>query len=76
MGYAFAMVIITFHTTADAFGFEQACEERGIPGRLTTIPRTISAGCGLSWQADDGQRGRLEALLAEGGVECEGVYVR
>lgn len=76
MGYDRGMVIVTFHTTADAFGFEQACKACGIAGRLTTIPREISAGCGLSWQSADVERERLEALIDEEGLEHEGVHVR
>ncbi len=41
------MIIVAFHTTADAFGFEEIAKRYGLEGRLGTIPRSISAGCGL-----------------------------
>ena len=45
-------LIVTFHTTADAMAMESACRERKVPGRLIPVPRSISAGCGLSWCAE------------------------
>lgn len=57
------MVVITFHTTADAFAFEKACKQAKVEGRLTTIPRNISAGCGLAWSAPDTQHVVLEELI-------------
>ncbi len=68
------MVIVSFHTTADAFGFEEAAKRLGLPGRLGTIPRTISAGCGFAWLAPAETRKHLEEFLAEQSLECEGVY--
>lgn len=68
------MIIVAFHTTADAFGFEEAAKRMGFPGRLGTIPRTISAGCGFAWLAPAETRGRIEAFLADGNLEYEGVY--
>ena len=57
------MVVVTFHTTADAFAFEKACKQDNLQGRLTTIPRTISEGCGLAWSAPDQIRDRLNTLI-------------
>ncbi len=68
------MIIVAFHTTADAFGFEEAAKRMGLPGRLGTIPRTISAGCGFAWLAPAETRSRIEGFLAEQRLECEGVY--
>lgn len=70
----FSMIIVAFHTTADAFGFEEAAKRMGLPGRLGTIPRTISAGCGFAWLAPAETRSRIEGFLAEQRLECEGVY--
>lgn len=68
------MVVISFHTTADAFGFEEAAKRCGIPGRLGTIPRSISAGCGFAWLASEANVHDLEEFLAKQGLEYEGVY--
>lgn len=68
------MVIVAFHTTADAFAFEAAAEGCGIPGRLGTIPRSISAGCGFAWLAPDESRGRVEDFLFKRNLDHEGVY--
>lgn len=35
------MIIAAFHTTADAFGFEEIAKRYGLEGRLGTIPRRL-----------------------------------
>lgn len=49
------MIIVAFHTTADAFGFEEIAKRCGLDGRLGTIPRSISAGCGFAWLVEQGR---------------------
>lgn len=68
------MIVITFHTTADAFGFEKACKTEGIEGGLTTVPRSISAGCGYCWEAPDSAEEQLAWLLKK--AEHQGIYRR
>ncbi len=68
------MVIVSFHTTADAFGFEAAAKRCGLGGRLGTIPRTVSAGCGFAWFAEGAHREDLLRFVEQQGLECEGVY--
>lgn len=68
------MILITFHTTADAFEFEQVCKQQNIEGKLSTVPRSISAGCGFAWEAPEGQKSLLFALIEEQQMDYEGVY--
>ena len=68
------MVIVAFHTTADAFGFEDAAKRFGLPGRLGTIPRSISAGCGFAWLDGAGHYEQVKAFLDQHGLDYEGVY--
>ena len=44
-------VVITFKNTTSAMAMEKVCKEKGISGRLIPVPRSITAGCGLSWSA-------------------------
>ncbi len=57
-------IIVTFHATIEAFALKEACEAAGIEGRLRTIPRSLSAGCGLAWASPIEHAGELRALLA------------
>ena len=43
-------VVISFHTTTAAFANEKYCKARGIPGRMISVPREMSAGCGIAWR--------------------------
>ena len=44
--------VLTFHTTDAAMEMEAFCRDSGIPGRLTPVPRQLSAGCGIAWRME------------------------
>ena len=67
-------LVVTFHTTADAMAMEKACKEHNAPGRLIPVPRTISAGCGLSWCANLSDREAIKAVMREVGIEEEEMH--
>lgn len=67
-------LIVTFHTTADAMAMEKACKEREVPGRLIPVPRAISAGCGLSWCTDLGERENIKVMMQSVGIEEEDIH--
>lgn len=64
-------LVVSFYTTADAFAFEAACKKAGVPGRLGTVPRQMSAGCGMAWYADLDARDRIVAMCAERHLDYE-----
>lgn len=64
-------LIITFHTTADAMAMEKFCKEKEIPGRLIPVPRSISAGCGLSWCTDLSEWERMKEVVQQAGIDEE-----
>lgn len=67
-------LVVTFHTTADAMAMEKACKESGVDGRLIPVPRSISAGCGLSWCAGLDARNILTEVMNRVGIEEDDVY--
>lgn len=69
--------VVTFHTTSDAMAFEAYARRQGLPGRLTTVPRQVTAGCGYAWTAslEDGTLEALHAACSQAGLEHEGVYL-
>lgn len=67
-------LIVTFHTTADAMAMEKACKEHGAAGRLIPVPRTISAGCGLSWCAELEEREKIKEVMHIVGIEEEEIH--
>ena len=71
-------LIITFATTTQAMAMEQFCARQGLPGRLIPVPREITAGCGLSWKAEPGDKERLLEAMAAGDMkwaECHIIEV-
>lgn len=67
-------LVVTFHTTADAMAMEKGCKEKGVPGRLIPVPRTISAGCGLAWCAALEERQEILAMMEQTGIESEALH--
>lgn len=67
-------LVVTFHTTADAMAMEKSCGEKGAPGRLIPVPRSISAGCGLAWCTELENRGKIKDVLDEVGIEEEDMH--
>lgn len=53
-------LIIAFDSTSQAIAAEKLFQENNLPGRMIPIPAQISAGCGLAWKAEPGQK---QALL-------------
>ena len=66
--------VVTFFTTFDALAFQRACHSHGMEGRLTTIPRQLSAGCGMAWVAPIGARDAIEHLIRSEHLECEELH--
>ena len=64
-------LVITFHTTADAMAMEKECKKVGAQGRMIPVPRSISAGCGLSWCAPLECREELKNVMQGIGLEEE-----
>lgn len=67
-------LVVTFHTTADAMAMEKACRQNDVPGRIIPVPRTISAGCGLSWCAEIAERQKIKEMMAQTGIEEEAMH--
>ena len=67
-------LVVTFHTTADAMAMEKACKADQIPGRLIPVPRSISAGCGLSWKTKSEEKEKMLVFLEEEKLKWEAMY--
>lgn len=67
-------LVVTFHTTADAMAMEKVCGEKKVPGRLIPVPRSISAGCGLSWCAPLDAREHIQEVMKETSIEEEALH--
>ena len=53
---------------------EKACKENHVPGRIIPVPRSISAGCGLSWCADLSDREEIAAMMEKAGIKEEEMH--
>lgn len=67
-------LVVTFHTTSEALGFEKFCKDTGLDGRLIPIPRAVTAGCGYAWSAPLGLRDAFVAQVEENKVPYQGLH--
>lgn len=69
-------VVITFNTTTDAMAFEMESktDPAAMPGRIIPVPSEISAGCGLSWCANEQDKDVLLGTADAKGLAYEGVH--
>ena len=67
-------LVVTFHTTADAMAMEKECKKVGAQGRMIPVPRSISAGCGLSWAAPLEAVEQIKHVMQEKGIEREELH--
>lgn len=58
-------LVISFNKTTDAMATEDYCLKNNVKGRLIPLPKEISAGCGLAWKCDIGQKKEMEELLSK-----------
>lgn len=69
------LVVVSFGTSAEAFAFQKAACAAAVPGKLAMIPRSLSAGCGMSWQAPEEDLHAIRELIASANLEFEEVHV-
>lgn len=44
-------IIITFETTAAAMAMDKLCRDLDMPGRVSNLPGSLRAGCGICYKA-------------------------
>lgn len=64
---------VVFYTTSEAIATEFACKNNSIEGKLVSVPREISAGCGMSFESDENNFEKIKDLLKEEDIEYEDI---
>ncbi|MCH4184578.1 MAG: DUF3343 domain-containing protein [Eggerthellaceae bacterium] len=67
-------LVITFDSTADAMAMECSAQSNGIPGRIIPVPSEISAGCGMSWCADECDAPRVLSDVENHAIAYLGIH--
>ena len=68
-------IIITFYTTTHAMAMEECCQSLGVPGRIISVPPSISAGCGLAWCAMPEEEAWIRRTMEENELKYEAITV-
>ena len=66
--------VVTYHTTAEAMATERLCKELGLPGRLISAPRNVTADCGIAWCAPPEAGEAILRALEEAKIEIDSHY--
>lgn len=67
-------LVVAFHTTDAAMAAERRCKAAGLPGKLITVPRSITSDCGIAWSSPIADADATRVLLDRGGIEVAGYY--
>ena len=67
-------IIVTFSTTADVFAFDKECKKNEIEGRIVSVPRQLSAGCGMAWKSNLENKQALLDLIDKFDLIVEDVH--
>lgn len=67
-------IVFTFPSTAAAMAMETSAKAQGLPGRLIPVPTSITAGCGLAWMAEPGEKETILTMLENSALQYEGSY--
>lgn len=62
---------VTFYTFSEAMATEAACKKKELKGKLVSVPRKLSAGCGVAWECDIELKEEISRLLEEEDIEFE-----
>lgn len=68
-------LVVTFSTTTAAMEMERYCLKNGIPGRLISTPRQITADCGLAWSAPPEAESAVRQAAFAGSIEIAATYL-
>ena len=61
-------MVVSFSTTEDAMDMESKAGEKGIPGRIISLPPEIDASCGMAWAVPLDDADGLADKLSQAGV--------
>ncbi len=67
-------ILVTFYTTTQAMAMEDRCRQEKRKGRLIPVPGRISAGCGVGWMADRGEKEELLAFMERQGLSFQQIW--
>ena len=68
-------LVITFSETADAIAAEKILKEKKVSGRMIPVPRSLSAGCGLSWRTEPEEKETAGRVLEEAGIQWQDMEI-
>ncbi len=67
-------LILSFENTESAMAMEDMCREKNLPGRIIPVPTEITAGCGLAWMAQTGDKEVLLQASKDAGIPVQNTY--
>lgn len=66
-------IVVIFKTTTAALQMERVAKAEGMDGCLIPVPRKITLGCGLAWNAPAETEEALRDLIKRHGITPEGM---
>ena len=58
-------VYVSFEDLYEAIEYDKIAKERGLSGKLVSVPRKISSGCGYAWRTRRHSVSQLQQMMED-----------
>ncbi len=68
-------VYVTYYTYSEAISTEYVCKNKKVKGKLVSVPRELSAGCGIAFETNIDNFDKIKKILIENGIEYQNISI-
>lgn len=69
------LLYVTFYTSSEAVATEYTCKKEKVTGKLISVPRELSSGCGMAFESSKDNFKIITALLKDNDIEYEKIVL-
>lgn len=69
-------IIIAFVNETQVLRMEKELKKIKINSKIISVPRDISAGCGMALEVEEKNKKKCEEIIDEYNIKCDGIYER
>lgn len=67
-------VYVSYYTSSEAIATEILAKHQGLVGKLVSIPRELSSGCGMAFETTLENKVKIQSLLDQSNIEYEQIH--
>ncbi len=67
------LLYVTYYTSSEAIATELICKSENINGKLVSVPRELSSGCGMAFETAKENENHIKEVLDKNDIEYENI---